>query len=171
MLLLVGGEMQRILTIVFILSVFGLGWVCSSMFALVEATGAQQPFGLSQSLLDTPADRVSEKDIHVFDDKIILDIKNASWASFTPTHSMEPLLSEKAHGIEVKPTSSSNLEVGDVISYNSDFTTGLVIHRIIETGYDDKGWYAIVKGDNNSEQDPGKVRFDDINGVLIGVIY
>jgi signal peptidase I len=84
---------------------------------------------------------------------------------------MEPLISDKAHGIELKPKSPSELKVGDVILYKSDFTTGLVIHRIIETGYDENGWYSIVKGDNNAEQDPGKVRFDQINGVLIGIIY
>jgi len=171
MLLLVGGKMQKILTIIFILSVFGLGWVSSSMFAIASATGSQQPLGFGQAVLSTPSDRVSEDKIHVFDDKIVLDIKNASWASFTPTHSMEPLISDKSHGIELSPKSPEELKVGDVISYNSDFTTGLVIHRIIKTGVDENGWYAIVKGDNNAEQDPGKVRFDKINGVLIGVIY
>ena len=171
MLLLVGGKMQRILALIFILSVFGLGWVCSSMYAIAASTDTQKPLGSGQDVLATPSDRVSEDSIKVYSDKVVLDIKNASWASFTPTHSMEPFISEKANGIEVKPSSPSDLKVGDIISYKPDFTSGLVIHRIIKTGYDDTGWYAVVKGDNNAEQDPGKVRFDDINGVLIGVIY
>lgn len=162
--------MQKTLIILFILSVFTLGWVSSSMYAIAANMNSLQPFG-GQSVLDTPADRVSEDEIHVYSDKVVLDLKDASWASFTPTHSMEPLISEKAHGIEIKPKSPSEMKVGDVISYNSDFTTGLVIHRIIETGFDEQGWYAVVKGDNNAEQDPGKVRFDDVNGVLVGIIY
>ena len=162
--------MQRTLITIFVLAVFGLGWISSSMYAVAANMNALQPFG-GQSVLSTPSDRVSEDEIHVYSDKVVLDLKDASWASFTPTHSMEPLISENAHGIEVKPASPSELKAGDVISYNSDFTTGLVIHRIIETGFDEQGWYAIVKGDNNAEQDPGKVRFDKVNGVLVGIIY
>jgi len=162
--------MQRFLLIVFVMAVFSLGWLSSSMYALAENANSQKPFG-GQSAISTPQNRISEQQIHVYDDKIILDIKNASWASFTPTHSMEPLISEKAHGIEIKPKSPVDIKIGDVISYNSDFTSGLVIHRVIETGYDENGWYAIVKGDNNAEQDPGKVRFEKVNGVLVGVLY
>jgi hypothetical protein len=162
--------MQKFLIIVFVLSVFALGWVSSSMYAVAANSGLQSPSG-GQAALSTPSDRVSEDKIHVFSDKIVLDIKDASWASFTPTHSMEPFISENSNGIEIKPSSPADLKIGDIISYKSDFTTGLVIHRIIETGFDQNGWYAIVKGDNNAEQDPGKVRYEDINGVLIGIIY
>ena len=162
--------MQRTLITIFVLAVFGLGWISSSMYAVAENANAQKPFG-GQGTTATPENRISENQIHVYDDRIILDVKNASWASFTPTHSMEPLISDQSHGIEIKPKSNSDIKIGDVISYSSDFTTGLVIHRVISTGYDETGWYAIVKGDNNAEQDPGKVRFDKINGVLIGIIY
>jgi len=162
--------MQRTLITIFVLAVFGLGWISSSMYAVAENANAQKPFG-GNGTVAAPENRISESQIHVYDDRIILDVKNASWASFTPTHSMEPLISDQSHGIEIKPKSSSDITVGDVISYSSDFTTGLVIHRVISTGYDETGWYAIVKGDNNAEQDPGKVRFDKINGVLIGIIY
>ncbi len=165
--------MKAILIVIFVLAVFGLGWLCSSMYTLAASTESYRAyeFGQNDTVLSTPSDRVSEDNIHVYDDRIILDIQNASWASFTPTHSMEPLISDKAHGIELKPKSPAELEVGDVISYKSDFVAGLVIHRIIKIDFDDNGWYAIVKGDNNAEQDPGKVRFDQINGVLVGIIY
>jgi len=162
--------MQRLLLTIFVLAVFGLGWVSSSMYAVAETANSQKPLG-GESTLSTPINRVSEDKIHVYDDKIVLDVKNASWASFTPTHSMEPLISDKSHGLEVKPKSPAEIKVGDVISYSSDFTTGLVIHRVVSTGFDENGWYAVLKGDNNSEQDPGKVRFEQVNGVLIGIIY
>ncbi len=165
--------MQKILVLVFILAVFSLGWLSSSMYAVASAseTPVREPFGQPQSVMKTPSDRVSEDRIHVFSDRIVLDIQNASWSVFTPTRSMEPLISEKANGIELKPRTPSELKIGDIISYKSRFTSGLVIHRITDVGYDENGWYAIVKGDNNPEQDPGKVRFDQVNGVLIGIIY
>ena len=166
--------MTRFLFIAFVVLVFSLGWVCSSMYAAVSSQSTQMPFIFSsqgQKAVSTPSDRVSEDQIKVYSDKVVLDLKGASWSTFTPTHSMEPMISEKANGIELKPKSPDELKVGDIISYKSDFADGIIIHRIIESGFDDNGWYAIVKGDNNSEPDPGKVRFEQINGVLVGVIY
>ena len=166
--------MSRLTIIAFVILVFSLGWVCSSMYAAASSQTVQKPLVLNsdgQKALSTPSDRVSEDRIHVYSDRIVIDIKDASWATFTPTHSMEPLISEKANGIETKPKSFTELKAGDVISYKSEYADGIIIHRIIKTGFDENGWYAIVKGDNNSEQDPGKVRFDQINGVLVGVIY
>ncbi len=165
--------MQKLLVLVFILAVFALGWVCSAMFAIASAgdTQVQSPFGNAQAILATPSDRVSEDKIHVFSDKIVLDIENASWSTFTPTHSMEPFISEKANGLELKPRTPNELKVGDVISYKSEYASGIIIHRITSIGFDEKGWYCVVKGDNNDKEDPGKIRFEHINGVLIGVIY
>jgi hypothetical protein len=33
------------------------------------------------------------------------------------------------------------------------------------------GWYAIMKGDNLSYSDPGKIRFDQVQRVVIGILY
>ena len=166
--------MSKILIIAFVVLVFSLGWVSNSLYAAASSQNVQMPLLFNsngQKVLSTPSDRVSEDKIHVYGDKVIIDLKGASWATFTPTHSMEPMISEKANGIEVKPESFTELKAGDIVSYKSDFADGIIIHRIVKTGFDENGWYAIVKGDNNSEQDPGKVRFSQINGVLVGVIY
>ena len=61
--------------------------------------------------------------------------------------------------------------MGDIISYRSSIAGGLVVHRVIGTGVDDQGVFYIVQGDNNPVRDPEKVRFDQIHGVLIGIIY
>ena len=47
----------------------------------------------------------------------------------------------------------------------------LIVHRVVRTGYDRNGWYAIAKGDNIEQPDPDKIRFDQINGVLVAIIY
>lgn len=165
--------MQKSLIIIFVLAVFSLGWISNAMYAIAANSGAQQPasFNQAQAVFETPADRISQDKIHVFSDKIVLDIEGATWATFTPTHSMEPFISEKANGIELKPNSPMELKVGDIVSYESEFADGLIIHRIIQTGFDEQGWYAIIKGDNNPAADPGKARFEQIHGVLIGIIY
>ena len=47
----------------------------------------------------------------------------------------------------------------------------MIIHRVIETGYDEQGWFAVTKGDNLKEKDPEKVRFNQIVGLVVGVLY
>ena len=71
----------------------------------------------------------------------------------------------------MKPASPAILDVGDIISFYPSFAEGLVVHRIIEIGNDNKGWYARTKGDNNPSADPGKVRFEDIHGVIVAILY
>ncbi|MEM0230670.1 MAG: signal peptidase I [Candidatus Woesearchaeota archaeon] len=118
-----------------------------------------------------PPDRITEKQIYVFRDKVILDIPNAEWASFTPTHSMEPVLNENSNAIEVKPSSESEIQVGDIIAYRSEYAEGTIIHRVISIGSDEKGWFCIAKGDNNPNPDPGKIRFSQIESVVVAIIY
>jgi signal peptidase I len=84
---------------------------------------------------------------------------------------MEPVLSATANAIEIIPKSADEIKVGDIVSYESDFTTGTVIHRVIDKENDTQGTYFILKGDNNPEQDPGKIRFSQIRRVVVAIIY
>lgn len=118
---------------------------------------------------DSPSDHITPNMIHVYDDGVLIDMKNTRWSSFTNTNSMDPLLDESSNGLERIPASSSELSVGDVISYYYGDST--IIHRIIATGNDSEGWYAKTKGDNNPSSDPDLVRFDQVAGVLVGILY
>lgn len=117
----------------------------------------------------SPQDHVKESQILVTSEKVTINVKDASWTTFTDTNSMDPVLDQGSNGIELKPTSIDDVKVGDVVSYKSKY--GLIIHRVVKTGFDEQGWYALVKGDNNPVQDPDKVRFDQIHGVLVAIIY
>lgn len=120
---------------------------------------------------NAPSDHVKENQINVFKDRVILDIKDAVWAKFTPTHSMDPVLSDSANAIEVLPKSSDDIKEGDIVAYKSDYADGTIIHRVIKKGEDQLGTYFIVKGDNNPSVDPGKVRFEQIKSVVVAIIY
>ncbi len=119
----------------------------------------------------SPKDRVKESQILVYDDRVVIDVKDAVWATFTDTNSMDPVIDKGSNAIEYVPEYPAEISVGDIVSYHSKHTKGVIIHRVIETGYDEQGWYAIMKGDNNNYRDPGKVRFDQIERVVIGIIY
>ena len=124
---------------------------------------------LGSNELFSPSDWVKENQIKVYKNKITLDIEDASWATFTNTNSMDPFIDETSNAIEILPEDADSINVGDVISYKSSY--GTIIHRVIEKGTDKDGPYFIVKGDNNKFQDPFKVRFDQIKGVVVAVVY
>ncbi|MEK6867463.1 MAG: signal peptidase I [Nanoarchaeota archaeon] len=123
----------------------------------------------SSAEIMSPEDHITEEQIKVYDDRVVLDVDDPIWSSFTDTNSMDPLLDVGANGIEIKPQFEDDISVGDVISYKSG--NGVVIHRVIEIGTDEEGTYYIVKGDNNPIADKEKIRFEDIQGILIAVVY
>ena len=117
----------------------------------------------------SPSDWISEEQIKVYPEFVMLSIENATWASFTNTNSMDPFLDEKAHALEVQPDDPLQISPGDIISYQT--IHGIVIHRVMAIGEDQQGVYYIVKGDNNTLTDPVKVRFDEVQGVVVAIIY
>jgi len=155
-----GGVKVILIIFAVLLVIFSIG-VISLSDKQIPAMGGKELF--------SPSDWVKENQIKVYKDKITLDIKNATWASFTNTNSMDPFIDETSHAIEVLPEDANEINVGDVISYQSSY--GVIIHRVIKKGNDEKGIYFLVKGDNNRFQDPFKVRFDEIKGVVVAVVY
>jgi len=119
----------------------------------------------------SPLNRVAEDQILVTNEKVVLNIKGAEWASFTDTNSMDPVIDAGAHAIEMIPKSEDEIRVGDIVAYKSEYAEGTIIHRVVFKGQDDKGTYFVLKGDNNPTNDPGKIRFEQIKRVVVAIIY
>ena len=139
-----------------------------------ESTFISEVFAHDGSAIEelaSPGDYVSEDAIHVYTDRVILDVSNPQWAKFTDTNSMDPILDEGTNAIEIVPQSPSDLQVGDIISYRSTTLDAVIIHRIISIGLDADGTYYTLKGDNNPGPDPERVRFSQIQRKVIAIIY
>lgn len=117
----------------------------------------------------SPGNWIKEEQIIVTKDQVTLNILNPTWARFTDTNSMDPFIDEQTNAIEIKPESAEMIQVGDIISYRTSI--GTIIHRVIEISSDQQGIYYRVQGDNNTISDPLLVRFKDIEGVVVAVIY
>ena len=151
--------------------VFLLGFFsCAFLFYSISYSGVEVPFGtgLAVGEVSAPNDWVSEEDIIVFDDMILLRVSNATLSNYVDSGSMRPVFDEGANGIRVVPKNADEISVGDIVSYR--FGKMLVVHRVVEKGFDENGVYFIMKGDNNLVND-GKVRFEDIEYVTVGVIW
>ncbi|HIH23643.1 TPA: signal peptidase I [Candidatus Woesearchaeota archaeon] len=116
-----------------------------------------------------PQSRVDLRDVFVGEREVLIKIPLAQEGIVAASNSMDPVLEENNIVLEVTPQSPAELYIGDIIIYQSGDSR--VIHRIVDIGYDAEGWYAITKGDNNPLPDPAKVRFVQVLGVVIGIIY
>ena len=157
--------------------VFLIGWFTNTIYSTTAVIQTAKPlyYGMLGLTEDTekvsPSDWIKNDQIHVYDDRVVVDLKGASWAEFTDTNSMDPVIDKGANSIEVAPESEDAVEVGDIISYNSKITDSIIIHRVTAIGNDSEGVYFTVKGDNNPMPDTERVRFEQIVGVVVGVFY
>ena len=119
---------------------------------------------------DSPGDHIREDQIRVFSNKVELIIQDAIWSKFKNTNSMDPFLDEGANGIEIVPKDTSEIKIGDIISYESE-DGDIIIHRVVGINEDENGIYFTAKGDNNPVEDSEKIRFEQIKGILVGIIY
>ena len=119
----------------------------------------------------SPHDWIGEDQIHVYDSRIVIDVQGAEWASFTDTNSMDPVIDSGSNAIELVPERPDQIHIGDIVSYASLYSQGTIIHRVVEIGSDEQGWYCRMKGDNIDSPDPGKVRFSQIRRVVVGILY
>ncbi len=118
--------------------------------------------------LQTPFNHISEDKIIIEDNKIIIDLEDYVLSRYTSSQSMVPVLGQGTTGVGFKPKLETDLHVGDIVSFKQDGE--LIVHRIIEKGVDEQGIYFITKGDNNDVND-GKIRFSQIDSVLVALIY
>ena len=150
--------------------IFITGIVLLLAAGVFSLTDAHLPFSFyTAPEINSPGNWVTQDQIKVYEDKVVLDVKQATWVGFTNTNSMDPFLDQGANALEITPTDPYSITSGDIISYHSPY--GVIVHRVVERGEDEQGVYYLVKGDNNTIEDPAKVRFKDVQGVLVAVIY
>jgi len=157
------GEMKFWLTLAFCFII-----LCS----MIAVDGAHVRYPFSDSSIKpklSPSNHISGKEVHVYSDRAVLYQKGLIWARVKNTHSMEPTLNSNSITLEKKPDLISQIKEGDIISYSHESL--VIIHRVVKIGSDEKGWFVITKGDNNEVNDSYKVRFTDIKGIVVGIIY
>jgi hypothetical protein len=153
--------------------IFLFGFLSANFITYFYMYGLESPFSNNFGLSgvnsnDAPNDFIQEKDITIYDDKIVIEVPGTSLSKYASTGSMKPVLDEYSNGIRIMPKSEDDINIGDIITFKKD--NYLIVHRVIEKGNDVQGVYFITKGDNNNVND-GKVRFSDIKYLTIGVLY
>ena len=151
--------------------IFIVGFLSCMLVSLIYSE-LEKPLiigGLSLvSKAESPGDWIKDSQIHVYENAVVIDIENAGISRYAPTGSMKPILDENSNGIRIVPENPSQIEIGDIITFEQDGE--LIIHRVVDKGTDEDGVYFITQGDNNNITD-GKVRFEDVRYVTIGILW
>lgn len=161
--------MGRIKFIAIFVIAFIIGWLSFDLYNHYSNINLQQPFSFGTNELKSPGDWIQESQVKITANSITINQQNLRWARIADTNSMDPVIDKNSNSIELKPKKPSDLQTGDIISFKTDY--GTIIHRIVQIGNDPEGWYAVTKGDNNKNPDPYKVRFNQIKGVVVAVLY
>ena len=146
---------------------FSIGYLSAYVLNL-DLGGFEKPFSTNSTQVEAPHDFVKENKILVYSDKVVIMLDHPTISEYAPTGSMRPLFDYGANGVRIKPTSVSDIHVGDIVTYQSG--EDLIVHRVIEIGSDNEGAYFVTKGDNNSSAD-GKIRYPDIKYITVAIIY
>ncbi len=176
---------MRLKNLILVLAIFVFGLVLGTTLHASDAftspvysDGYELPATLYSGLTGraierpSPSDHLTADDIAVYKDRVVLDLQDVIFAKFTNTNSMDSVLDESANAIEQRPKSEDEVQEGDIIAYqNACSGDSTIIHRVIKKAEDQLGTYYIVKGDNNPQADPCVVRFEDVKGVVVAIIY
>ena len=155
-----------ILDLIIVILVFFLGLIANSLVNSVTYV----PYSTSAVEQISPADHITLKHINLYEDKLVLNLDNMKLVSFEDTNSMDPVIDVRSNAIEIMPKSPSDIGVGDIISFKTE-SGQIFIHRVVAISSDSEGIYYLTKGDNNKELDPVRVRFANVVGLLVGILY
>jgi len=157
-----------LITILVFLAGFSSALLINLLYAEIEKPLIIGGVSWVNSGLETPGDWIQENQIHVYENAIVIDVEGASLGKYAATGSMNPVLNQYSNGIRIVPKSEEQIGIGDIITFEQD--NQFIIHRVIDKGEDKDGVYFITKGDNNNVTD-GKIRFQDIKYVTIGMLW
>ena len=119
----------------------------------------------------SPSNFFDTTQIKVYKDHVYLDVQNIQWAAFEDTKSMLPVINKDSNALQIVPKCPEEIRIGDIVSYRSDYASGIIIHRVMHIDEDAQGPYFVLKGDNNPTSDPGKIRCHQIDRKVVAIIY
>lgn len=118
----------------------------------------------------SPQDWIDDIDKEKLCEALGLDSSEVWIAGVADTNSMDGAI-DIGHSLICtnNPEYLSRVGVGDVAVYG--FMYNLIVHQIIEENEDAEGKYFRFKGWNNAKPDPVKVRPEDINWLVLGILW
>ena len=103
--------------------------------------------------------------------RVLLSATDATTSSVAGTGSMLPIINQYTEVVMI-PATVDNVQVGDMAIYNyggwGNLPKKRILHRVV--GINPDGGY-IFRGDNNPNNDTEPVYIDQLEGVVVAVVY
>lgn len=150
------------------------GLVGVVIFLLGVFAGQFLPIGVEERLAFGDASvqsvaRIPFDDIKVYPDSVSIDVEGVKYAKVV-SNSMAPVITDKSTVLEKAPSGSGDIQVGDVISFYEPSVNGVVLHVVTEKLEENGAVSFRTKGTANPNADPWVVPFENVKGVLVGVL-
>ena len=126
---------------------------------------------LSNKEKPSPSDRIKDSDFSSINNKTTINHNSAKLRRYIDSNSMDPLIDEGTTTIEITPKKEDEIKTGDIISYKITGYDYALVHRVVAIGNDEDGIYFVTKGDNYYKEDPYRVRFSQVEGIVVGILY
>lgn len=150
----------------------GVAMVLGSYLPISPSITLEKAFAIRPTEQLSPSDAISLEQIQVKGNSVTLtDISRPILAQLTNTNSMDPTFDSEAILLETPVVDVTQIQPGDIVSYVTPLSSGVIVHRVVEIGEDDKGWYARFKGDNLNTEDPQVVRANQIQRKVLAIFY
>ena len=169
--------MKRLTLILTFVLIFLIGALSQEVYSAFSTNPITEvPYAYTNQGALSPSDHIQESQIKVEEGKVcITGLPSFTLSRYADSGSMKPTLHQATNGIEVEVKSPDDIQRGDIIAYEAKWAeekwgSKLVVHRVIEKGYDQNGFYVLTKGDNNVFTDP-KVRINQIKYLTVGLLY
>ncbi|MBI4146718.1 hypothetical protein HY489_05270 [Candidatus Woesearchaeota archaeon] len=107
--------------------------------------------------------------IIVYNDHLTINYPGLRYAKVT-SNSMAPIITDTSTALERIPTSPDEIHTGDIISFYEPSVDGVVLHLVTEVLTKDGTTHYKTKGVANPEEDPWEVPYENVKGILVGVI-
>lgn len=144
------------------LACFALGFLLASIKPISADVRIALGAGDFQS-----ASRIDFDEVNVYPDKVQILHSGINYARVA-SNSMAPFITNESVVFEVPP-SSTDIMVGDVISFRVPGIDGVVLHMVTQIVKKDEKVFYRTKGYANDFEDPWLVPEEDVQGVLVGV--
>jgi signal peptidase I len=125
------------------------------------------------TILPSPSDYIKEKDININNNvTVIKDRLDRDFVMYgvENTKSMLPLVNEYSNVIGIKPTTTDEINIGDIVVFKCKHND-LVMHRVIKKEIFNGVIKFYTKGDNIDFEDNDYIEFKDIQLKIVMVVY
>lgn len=128
-----------------------------------------ESFRLPKDIPGSPS--LEDVEFLIYENSLLIKYPELELVTGKNTTSMHPAIGIGHSGIVTLQFDPDDLQVGNIIAYNSSSTDVLIAHRIIEIVEDADGKCYMVQGDSNSVADRECVQSSQIEYLFVGAIF